>query len=57
MEAKLQDREYYRARARHAREMADRAAEDSVRNTHLRMAAAYEAMAATRERIPQPLTL
>jgi len=57
MESKLQDREYYVARARHAREMADKAGEESVRKTHLRMAAAYDAMATTRARIAQPLAL
>jgi hypothetical protein len=57
MEGKLQDREYYSARAQHAREMADKAEDESVRNTHLRMAASYEAMAVAREKIAQPFAV
>ncbi|HEV7290404.1 hypothetical protein [Sphingomonas sp.] len=50
----MQDGEYYLARARHAREMADKAAEEPIRKTHLQMAASYEAMARLRVKMSGP---
>jgi hypothetical protein len=51
----MRDLEYYLDRARCARQLADTVDPDQ-RAAHLRMAAAYEAMAAVRKRLASPAT-